>query len=197
MRLEREFAEDQQELIAPTVEVVGVDVENDVDEAPDIVDGDGLGVKVQEGSDLLEQQRRVKVCRASCRRGRPARRGLHGSGGLQGGGGERPFPVRAGDGVVAGFGGVGGLLFSLGEASEGRIGARLPFLGSSTVLLLGQAHGELLLLEVGGWCSSSRSRFQIDDLGVGGAGRRAGHGAARQEAGAHALLGREGGVAGA
>jgi hypothetical protein len=160
MRLEREFAEDQQELIAPTVEVVGVDVENDVDEAPDIVDGDGLGVKVQEGSDLLEQQRRVKVCRASCRRGRPARRGLHGSGGLQGGGGgERPFPVRAGDGGGAGFGGVGGLLFSLGEASEGRIVGRLPFLGNSTVLLLGQAHGELLLLEVGGWCGGSGSRF--------------------------------------
>jgi hypothetical protein len=46
VRLEGEFAEDQQELIAPTVEVAGVDVENDVDEAPDVVDGDGLGVKV-------------------------------------------------------------------------------------------------------------------------------------------------------
>jgi hypothetical protein len=49
VRLERKFAEDQQELIAPTVEVVGVDIENDVDEAPDVVDGDGLDVKVQEG----------------------------------------------------------------------------------------------------------------------------------------------------
>jgi hypothetical protein len=137
VRLERKFAEDQQELIAPTVEVVGVDVENDVDEAPDVVDGDGLGVKVQEGGGLLEQQRRVKVGRASCRRGRPARRGLHGSGGLQGGGGERLFPVRASDGGVTGFGGVGGLLFSLGEASDGRIVGRLPFLGNSTVLLLG------------------------------------------------------------
>jgi hypothetical protein len=39
------------------VEVVGVDIENDVDEAPDVVDGDDLGVKVQEGGSLLEQQR--------------------------------------------------------------------------------------------------------------------------------------------
>jgi hypothetical protein len=62
--LEGEFAEDQQELIAPSVEVVGVDVE---DEAPDVVDGDGLGVKVEEGGDLLEQQGRVKVSRTSCR----------------------------------------------------------------------------------------------------------------------------------
>jgi hypothetical protein len=111
----------------------------------------------------------VKVCRASCRRGRPARRGLHGSGGLQGGG-ERPFPIRAGDGGVAGFGGVGGLLFSLGEASEGRIIGRLPFLGSSTVLLLGQADSELLLLEVGGCCSGSRFQIgaSVSEVPVGG-----------------------------
>jgi hypothetical protein len=52
VRLEGEFAEDQQELTAP---VVGVNVEDDVDEAPDVVDGDGLGVKVEEGGSLLEQ----------------------------------------------------------------------------------------------------------------------------------------------
>jgi hypothetical protein len=58
VRLEREFAEDQQELTAPAVEVVGVNVEeDDVDEAPDVVDGDGLGVKVEEGGDLLEARR--------------------------------------------------------------------------------------------------------------------------------------------
>jgi hypothetical protein len=59
--LEGEFAEDQHKLIAPSVEVVGVDVEGDV------VDGDGLGVKVEEGGGLLEQQGRVKVGRSSCR----------------------------------------------------------------------------------------------------------------------------------
>jgi hypothetical protein len=65
--LKGEFAEDQQKLIAPSVEVVGVDVEDDVDEAPDVVDGDGLGVKVEEGGGLLEQQGRVKVGRTSCK----------------------------------------------------------------------------------------------------------------------------------
>jgi hypothetical protein len=65
--LEGEFAEDQQKLIAPSVEVVGVDVEDDVDEALDVIDGDGLGVKVEEGGGLLEQQGRVKVARSSCR----------------------------------------------------------------------------------------------------------------------------------
>jgi hypothetical protein len=80
VRMEGEFAEDQQELIAPAVEVVGVNVEDDVDEASDVVDGDGLGVNVEEGGGLLEQQCRVKVSRTSFRRGRPARRGLHGSG---------------------------------------------------------------------------------------------------------------------
>jgi hypothetical protein len=54
VRLEGEFAEDQQELTAPAVEVVGVNVEDDVDEALDVVDGDGLGVKVEEGGGLLE-----------------------------------------------------------------------------------------------------------------------------------------------
>jgi hypothetical protein len=53
--LQGKFAEDQQKLVAPPVEVVGVDVEDDVDEAPDVVDGDGLGVKVEEGGGLLEQ----------------------------------------------------------------------------------------------------------------------------------------------
>jgi hypothetical protein len=54
--LKGEFAEDQQKLIVPSVEVVGVDVEDNVDEALDVVDGDGLGVKVEEGGGLLEQQ---------------------------------------------------------------------------------------------------------------------------------------------
>jgi hypothetical protein len=56
VRLEGEFAEDQQELSAPAIEVVGVNVEDDVDEAPDVVDGDGLGMKVDEGGGLLEQE---------------------------------------------------------------------------------------------------------------------------------------------
>jgi hypothetical protein len=89
----------------------------------------------------------------------------------------RPFPVRAGDGGVAGFGSVGGFLFSLGEASEGCIVGRLPFRGSSAVLLLGQAHGELLRLDIGGRSSGGGSRFQGDGLGVDGASGGASHGA--------------------
>jgi hypothetical protein len=65
--LEGEFAEDQQELIAPSVEVVGVNVEDDVDEASDVVDGDDLIMKVEEGGGLLEQQGRVKVSWTSSR----------------------------------------------------------------------------------------------------------------------------------
>ena len=53
--LQGEFAEDQQKLVAPSVEVVGIDVKDDVDEAPNVVDGDGLGVKVEEGGGLLEK----------------------------------------------------------------------------------------------------------------------------------------------
>jgi hypothetical protein len=82
VRLEGEFAEDQQELATPAAEVVGVNVEDDVDEATDVVDSDGLGVKVEKGGGLLEQECRAKVSRASSRKDRPARRGLHGSGGL-------------------------------------------------------------------------------------------------------------------
>lgn len=37
----------------PAVVVVGVDVEGDVDEAPDVAEGDDLGMKV-EGSNLLQ-----------------------------------------------------------------------------------------------------------------------------------------------
>jgi hypothetical protein len=155
----------------------------------------------------------VEVRRASCRGGRPACKGLLLRGGLQGGGGgggERPLPVRAGDGGVAGLGGVGGLLFSLGKASEGRIVSLLPFLGSSAGLLLGQVRGDLLLLEVGedsrgglggGQCAaaggSSGSRVPSGGLGVGGAsGRGAGHGTARQEAGAHGQRGKGAGAQG-
>ena len=47
MVLKRKLAEDEQELIAPAVEVAGVDVEDGGDVVPDVVDGDGLGVQLQ------------------------------------------------------------------------------------------------------------------------------------------------------
>jgi hypothetical protein len=91
---------------------------------------------------------------------------VQGSGGR---GGARPFPVRAGDGGVTGFGGVDGLLFSLGEVSEGRLVGRLLVRGSSAVRVRDQADDELLRLDVGGRCSSSGSRV---GLSVGGDGGR-------------------------
>jgi len=42
--LKRELAEDEQELIAPAVEVAGVDVQDDGDVVLDVVDCDSLGV---------------------------------------------------------------------------------------------------------------------------------------------------------
>jgi hypothetical protein len=90
---------------------------------------------------------------------------VQGSGGR---GGARPFPVRAGDGGVAGFGGVGGLLFSLGEASEGRLVGRLPVRGSSAVRVRDQADGELLRLDVRGWCSNSGRAAASVSAGLGG-----------------------------
>jgi hypothetical protein len=191
--LEGEFAEDQQKLIAPSVEVVGVDVEDDVDEAPDVVDGNGLGVKVEEGGGLLEQQGRVKVSRTSCRLSRPTCRRIHRSGGVYGGGGcggARPFPFRVGDGGVTSFGGVGGLLFGLGQVSEGRLVDRLPVRGSSAARVRDQADGELLRLAVGWRCSSSGSRIQGGGLGVSGAGGPV-MAQPGQEAGAHGRRGRE------
>ena len=49
MALERKLAEDQQKLVAPAVEVTGVDVEDGGDVVPDVADGDSLGVKLKQG----------------------------------------------------------------------------------------------------------------------------------------------------
>ena len=46
MALERELAEDEQKLVAPTVEVAGVDIEDGGDVVPDVADGDSLGVEL-------------------------------------------------------------------------------------------------------------------------------------------------------
>ena len=53
--LKRELAEDEQELIAPAVEVAGVDVEDGGDVVPDVVDGDGLGLQLQQCHGLIEE----------------------------------------------------------------------------------------------------------------------------------------------
>jgi hypothetical protein len=58
-----------------------------------------------------------------------------------------------------GFGGVGGLLFGLGQTSEGRLVDRLSVRGSSAVRVRDQVDGELLRLAVRWQCSSSGIRI--------------------------------------
>jgi hypothetical protein len=53
MALKSELAEDEEKLIAPAVEVTGINVEDGGDVVPDIADGDGLGVKLQEGDGFV------------------------------------------------------------------------------------------------------------------------------------------------
>ena len=47
MIVEGEFAEDEEELITPAIEVTGVDVEDGGDVVPDVADGDSLGMKLK------------------------------------------------------------------------------------------------------------------------------------------------------
>jgi hypothetical protein len=47
--VEGEFAEDEEELITPAIEVTGVDVEDGGDVVLDVADGDSLGVKLKQG----------------------------------------------------------------------------------------------------------------------------------------------------
>ena len=59
MTLKRILAQREQELRAPPSEVAGVDVEDDVDKAADILDGHSLGVEVQNSGSLLKNHGRV------------------------------------------------------------------------------------------------------------------------------------------
>jgi hypothetical protein len=47
--------DDEENLIAPTRVVVGGKVEDDVDETPDVLYNDDLGMKVDDGSSLVEE----------------------------------------------------------------------------------------------------------------------------------------------
>ena len=61
MILKRELAEGQHELIAPVVEVTGVDVEDDGDEIPDVGDSDWLGIQGKKCNRLVKEHGRVEV----------------------------------------------------------------------------------------------------------------------------------------
>ena len=122
MILDGELAEGEQKLITPSVEVTGVDVEDDRDEAADVVDGHHLGVQVQEGSGLLKEHGGVQI--HLCREGARARGGWRGKGSRGGRpvlGSKRPGGVQGLGGGRVGLGGarhrgvVGGLALR-GEA---------------------------------------------------------------------------------
>jgi len=102
--LQRVLANDEEDLIAPPGVVPGVDVEEDVDEAPDVLHADGLGVQVDEGGGFMGQDGVMK-CGAA---------GVDGDGvllllcvgiGVGGAlGGEGLFPGRTGEGVAGALG---------------------------------------------------------------------------------------------
>jgi hypothetical protein len=77
-----------------------------------------------------------------------------------------------------GFGGIGGLLFDLSQASEGRLVDRLPVRGGGMVRVRDRTDGELLRLAVGhvaAWTGEEPARTG-DTVERRGAGAR---GAAR------------------
>jgi hypothetical protein len=178
--LEGELAEDEKKLIAPTVEVTGINVEDGGDVVPDVADGDGLGMELQEGDGFVLEHGGAEIGGHGTSRRRITRGGL----GREGCSSSRAFLGSPGQGIagplgsgVALLGGGGGFLFSLEGAREGRIAGLLPFL-----LLLGGGGG-LLLGE------TQRVRIALERRGVGlprvGRGRRGGshRGAARKAGG--------------
>jgi len=133
--LKRELAKSEQQLITPATEVAGVDVEDDQDEATNVVDGHRLGVQVKEGSGLLKEHGRVQIhlhsegARASggwrgegSRGGRPLLDSKR-PGGIQGLGGGRRLGDARHRGVVGGLALCGEAL-RLGCGSLGRGGGR-------------------------------------------------------------------------
>ena len=57
MRLEGVLAEVEEELLTLTGVAAGVDVEDDGNETPDALDGDGLSVEVQERRSFVKKKR--------------------------------------------------------------------------------------------------------------------------------------------
>ncbi|XP_039831974.1 uncharacterized protein LOC120692666 [Panicum virgatum] len=188
--LDGELAEGEQKLITPSVEVTGVDVEDDRDEAADVGDGDRLRMQIQEGSSLVKEQGRVEIGGDAVT---VAVRGLRRAEGVFGGG---ALAGRARQGGIAGGSSCRGLLLGLRGACHGGVVLVLPRLGEALCLqsggaggLLRLAAGELVILGGlggGGWGLRSRA---CHGAGLGG-GAREGVGATRRKAGAQALHGR-------
>jgi len=58
--LQQVLADDEEDLITPPGVVPGVDVEEDVDEAPDVLHADGLSVQIDEGGGFMGQNSVMK-----------------------------------------------------------------------------------------------------------------------------------------
>jgi len=59
--LQRVLANDEEDLISPTGVVAGVQIEDDVDEAPNVLYADGLSVQVDDGGGFMSQDGVVKI----------------------------------------------------------------------------------------------------------------------------------------
>jgi hypothetical protein len=147
--LQRVLAKGEEKLLTPLGVAAGVDIEGDEDEAPDILHGDGLGMQIEEGGNLMQKEGAMEVVgTVAGRRHRSIcviASGVVDDGGrslalvggvIQGGPGT-------GGRVIALLGGGGSLLFRLLGASKGGIA-----LGETrlALLLLLQACGFGLLL---------------------------------------------------
>lgn len=123
MALEGEFPKDMEHLVAPAGVVVALHVEDGVDESAYVLDGDGLGVEVDDGGGLVRQESILeRLGRATVNTG--ADRG--GSIILWLDSGIGHFPVASGSGErVMGVGGRSLLLDLLGMLMSGVPGSRL------------------------------------------------------------------------
>ena len=59
--LKGKLASGEQKLVTPASVVIGVDVEGSRDQAPNVLDGDDLGMEVEDGGGLMQQHGAVKV----------------------------------------------------------------------------------------------------------------------------------------
>lgn len=121
---QRVLADEEENLITPAGKVPGGKVEDDVDEAPDVLDADSLGVQVDDGSGFMQEHGMVEVAAATA--------GVIGELGV---------------GVVVGVAvvdGVGVIVGSDGELTSRKLvrsacgmGGRIALLGGKCGVLLG------------------------------------------------------------
>ena len=130
------LADDEEDLIAPAGVVPSGEVEDDGDEAPDILHADGLGVQIDEGGGFMCQNGMMKVVDV----------GVDGDGVLALGvgialGGNGVLARGLGVSVADALGGGGGLLLCGGGPSEGSVALCLEGFGALLALGVGEGRG--------------------------------------------------------